>query len=152
SSNVHGRGLRFPPMVGDIEAFKLLDAQGKLHTCNRRENSELFSLVIGGYGLFGIVTHVTLRLARRVKVQRVVEVIAVKDLMPWVEKRLQQGFLYGDCQYSTNLETDAATHQGVFACYKPVPPDTPVPAEQKQLSADDWIQLYKLARTNKKKG
>ena len=49
ASNIHGRGLRFTPIIGDIESFVLIDAQGKLHTCNRRENMELFRLAIGGY-------------------------------------------------------------------------------------------------------
>jgi len=151
AANIHGRGLRLPPIIGDIESFVLIDADGKPHTCNRRENSELFALAIGGYGLFGVITRVTLRLAPRTKVQRVVEVIAVKDLLPWVEKRLQQGFVYGDCQYSTDLETDAQSHAGVFSCYRPVDSDTPIPTDQKQLSGKDWAELYTLARTNKKK-
>ena len=77
ASNVHGRGLRFPPIAADVESFELVDAGGKLHTCSRGENPELFSLVIGGYGLFGIIVHVTLRLVKRTKVQRVVEIIPV---------------------------------------------------------------------------
>ncbi len=137
--------------MGDVESFVLVDAQGKLHACSRRENAELFALVIGGYGLFGAIARVTLRLARRTKVQRAVEIIAVKDLLPWVEKRLAQGFLYGDCQYSTDLETEAGAHAGVFACYKPVAPDTPIPDNQKQLSSKDWAELYLLARTDKKR-
>jgi FAD/FMN-containing dehydrogenase len=96
ASNIHGRGLRFPPIISDVESFVLVDAQGKLHTCNRRENQELFALAIGGYGLFGIIAQVTLRLVPRTKVERVVEVIAVKDLLPSVEKRIEQGFVYGD--------------------------------------------------------
>jgi FAD/FMN-containing dehydrogenase len=151
SSNVHGRGLKSPPLVADIESFTLLTADGKLHTCSRDENQELFSLAIGGFGLFGIVVHVTLRLARRMKVQRIVEVIPVKDLLPWVDKRLAAGFLYGDCQYATDLDAAAEAHAGVFACYRPVPGDTPVGREQKQLSEEDWIALYTLARTDKKK-
>jgi hypothetical protein len=151
ASNIHGRGLRFPPLIGDIESFVLVDAAGKAHTCSRRENAELFSLAIGGYGLFGIIAQVTLRLVPRTKVQRVVGVIAVKDLLPWVDKRIQQGFVYGDCQYSTDLESDAKSHAGVFSCYKPVGRDTPIPEDQKQLSAEDWAKLYKLARTDKKK-
>ncbi|MGH8646324.1 MAG: FAD-binding protein [Gammaproteobacteria bacterium] len=151
AANVHGRGLRFPPIIGDVESFVLIDGNGKLQTCSRRENPELFALAIGGYGLFGVISQVTLRLVPRTKVQRVVEVIAVKDLLPWVEKRLQQGFVYGDCQYSTDLETDAEAHAGVFSCYRPVDPDTPIPQDQKQLSAEDWIEFYSLARTNKKK-
>ncbi len=151
SANVHGRGLRFPPIVGDVESFVLIDAEGKARTCSRRENAELFSLAIGGYGLFGVIARVTLRLAKRTKVQRAVEVIAVKDLLSWVERRLGQGFLYGDCQYSTDLETEAGAHAGVFSCYKPVSAGTPIPADQKQLEPKDWAELYVLARTNKKK-
>ena len=60
SSNVHGRGLRFPPIVDDVESFVLVDAAGHVQTCSRRENYELFRLAIGGYGLFGVIAHVTL--------------------------------------------------------------------------------------------
>ena len=151
ASNIHGRGLKFPPVVADVESFTLLGADGKLQTCSRSENQELFSLAIGGYGLFGIVVHVTLRLVPRTKVQRIVEVIAVKDLLPGVEKRLATGFVYGDCQYSTDLDSEADAHAGVFSCYRPVPLDTPIPTEQKQLSEQDWIAFYTLARTDKKK-
>jgi FAD/FMN-containing dehydrogenase len=151
ASNVHGRGLRFPPIVGDVESFVLLDAAGNLHTCSRKENPELFALAIGGYGLFGVIAHVTLRLARRTKVQRVVEVIPVRDLLPGVERRLREGFVYGDCQYSTDLGGDAPSHAGVFSCYRPVPLTTPIPENQKQLSGKDWAELYTLARTDKKK-
>jgi FAD/FMN-containing dehydrogenase len=151
ASNIHGRGLKFPPLVADVESFTLLTADGKVPTCSRSENPELFSLAIGGYGLFGVILHVTLRLVRRTKVQRIVEVIPVKDLLPWVEKRLAAGFVYGDCQYSTDLDAAAEAHAGVFSCYRPVPLDTPIPGQQKQLSPDDWIAFYTLARTDKKK-
>src|SRR5262245_46989887 len=58
SSNVHGRGLKFPPLISDIESFTLLTPDGKLHNCSRAENQELFSLAVGGFGLFGMVVHV----------------------------------------------------------------------------------------------
>ena len=59
-ANIHGRGLTLRPIVGEVEAFTLMNADGKLVTCSRTENGELFRLVIGGYGLFGIVTRVRL--------------------------------------------------------------------------------------------
>jgi FAD/FMN-containing dehydrogenase len=151
AANVHGRGLRFPPIIADVESFDIIDTAGKVHRCSRRENTELFSLAIGGYGLFGVIARVKLRLVPRTRVQRVVEVIAVRDLLPGVDKRVQQGFVFGDCQYSTDLETEARTHAGVFSCYKHVPLETPIPEEQKQLSGKDWAELYTLARTDKKK-
>jgi len=151
ASNVHGRGLRFPPIVNDVESFSLVGADGTLRTCSRSQNSELFALAIGGYGLFGVIAHVTLRLVPRTKLERVVEVIAVKDLLPWVDQRLEQGFEYGDCQYSTDLQVDAQAHAGVFSCYRPVHDGTPIADDQKQLSTRDWIELYTLARTDKKR-
>jgi FAD/FMN-containing dehydrogenase len=151
ASNVHGRGLRFPPIIGDVESFLLVDARGKTHACSRRENPELFALAIGGYGLFGLISQVTLRLVPRTKVERVVDVIAVKELLPNVDKRIQQGFVYGDCQYSTDLTSDAESHAGVFSCYRPVDWNTPLPQKLKQLSADEWGELYRLARSDKKK-
>ena len=38
ASNVHGRGLRFPPIIGDVESFTLVDAAGRLHACSRDQN------------------------------------------------------------------------------------------------------------------
>jgi FAD/FMN-containing dehydrogenase len=151
AANVHGRGLKFPPIVHDVESFDLVDANGKLHHCSRRENAELFSLAIGGYGLFGIIAYVTLRLVPRIKVERVVEIIAVKDLMPWYDRRVKEGFLFGDCQYSTDLDSTPEAHQGVFACYRPAAEGAVVPEDYKQLSGKDWAELYRLARSDKKK-
>jgi FAD/FMN-containing dehydrogenase len=103
SANIHGRGLKFSPFGSDIESFKLLNAKGDLLNCSRSKNKELFSLVIGGYGLFGIITQVVLRLVPRQKVKRVVEIIKVKDLVQKFENRIQDGAIYGDCQYSIDL-------------------------------------------------
>ena len=62
SSNIHGRGLTMRPMIDDVESFTLIDANGDLKTCSRIENKELFRLVIGGYGLFGVIGTVKVRL------------------------------------------------------------------------------------------
>lgn len=151
SANIHGRGLEWPPFVSDVESFVLADARGELHTCSRTENQELFSLAIGGYGLFGVIVHVTLRLVPRMKMERAVEVLEIKDLVSAYERRLKEGFLYGDCPYSTFIDPDAETHHGLFSCYRPVPNETPIPSDQKVLSSEDWAELYVLARTEKQK-
>ena len=63
SANVHGRGSQLKPFIGDVESFVLIDAQGNARNCSRTENTELFRLAIGGYGLFGAISTVKLRLA-----------------------------------------------------------------------------------------
>ena len=56
AANAHGRGLKMKPFISNIESFVLVDAGGVARTCSRTENAELFRLVHGGYGLFGVVT------------------------------------------------------------------------------------------------
>lgn len=148
AANAHGRGLSFPPIVADVESFVLVDADGKSHTCSRKENSELFSLAIGGYGLFGVIAQVTLRLVPRVKVQRIVEVIEVRNLLDRVGGRIRDGFTFGDCQYSTDFASDAP-HRGVFSCYRPAGADAQAPDDGKKLSDDDWAKLIYLAHADK---
>lgn len=149
SANGHGRGLRLPPFVADIESFTLVDAEGEVRRCSRTEEPELFSLVAGGYGLFGIVTSLTLRLTPRRKLARVVEVRRRTGLMEAFEERIRAGFLYGDFQFSIDRGSDGFLDEGVFSCYRPVDPDTPIPAGQSELTDDDWKELLWLAHSDK---
>jgi len=151
AANVHGRGLRFKPIIGDVESFVLVDARGSLRTCSRRENFELFRLAIGGYGLFGVIASAKLRLTPRRKVERVVEVLDLEDLIPVFQQRIADGSLYGDFQYMTDSESDGFLRKGVVSRYRPVDDRTPMPEGQKELSVENWKSLYYLAHVDKKK-
>ena len=149
AANVHGRGLTLRPLVGDVEAFTLVGPDGAVRRVSRRENAELFGLVIGGYGLLGVVTAVQLRLAPRRKLRRVVEIIDVDDLMPRLEDRIRAGYLFGDFQYATDPSSDRLLRRGVFSCYAPVPDATPMPAEVRELAVSDWQRLLHLSHADK---
>jgi FAD/FMN-containing dehydrogenase len=56
AANAHGRGLLMQPIVDDIEDLTLVDADANVLTCSRTANAELFTLVVGGFGLFGVVS------------------------------------------------------------------------------------------------
>ena len=131
AANAHGRGLKMKPFINDVESFVLVDASGNARTCSRTENFELFRLAQGGYGLFGVVTSVRLRLVPRTKVERVVEVREVEGLMQAFEKRISDGFSYGDFQFSIDRESKDFLSKGVFSCYRPVPMATPISPAQR---------------------
>ncbi|MGI8852818.1 MAG: hypothetical protein ACR2GC_05895 [Methyloceanibacter sp.] len=150
SSNIHGRGLTFKPIIGDVESFTMMDAEGALHDCSRTENAELFRLAIGGYGLFGVVTRIKLRLMPRTKLERIVKLIDVDQLMPAFDARIAEGFLYGDCQFSTDPSSDTYLRTGVFSCYRPLPPDAPMPEEPKELGEQAWRDLYYISHADPK--
>src|ERR1700720_1445061 len=150
AANAHGRGLKMKPFVSDVESFVLVDSTGTARMCSRTENPELFRLVHGGYGLFGVVTSVQLRLARRKKVERVVEIRTLDDLIVAFEKRIADGFQYGDFQFSIERASEDFLHKGVFSCYRPVSMDTPIPPTEKKLTDENWRQLLYLAHTDEK--
>ena len=150
AANAHGRGLRMRPIVGDVEALTLVDAGGRLLRCSREENAELFRLVCGGYGLFGIVVTVALRLTPRVKLRRVVEVREIDGLMDAFDARVADGFLYGDFQFAIDPASPDFLRRGVFSTYVPVPDDTSIPAGQRELSDAEWHELLHLAHRHKR--
>jgi FAD/FMN-containing dehydrogenase len=149
AANIHGRGLKLRPIVGDVESFDLIDATGAIVPCSRTTNSELFSLAIGGYGLFGVIARVTLRLTRRHKVERCVTIADVDDLPDLFNERIAAGFEYGDFQFATSPASEEFLRSGVFSCYRPVLDDRSIPANQLELNDDDWSCLLWLAHVDK---
>jgi len=149
AANAHGRGLAMRPFVSNVDSFQLINADGQLLKCSRAENPELFKLVIGGYGLFGVVPSVTLRLVPRQKIQRIVEIRSTDGLMEAFDQKIKDGFLYGDFQFAVDPESEDFLHRGVFSCYKPVDPATVMPEHEKQLSDESWRTLLYLAHENK---
>ncbi|MET0534913.1 MAG: FAD-binding oxidoreductase [Steroidobacter sp.] len=149
AANIHGRGLTYTPFVGDIESLEVVLADGSVVECDRSRNSELFRLIVGGYGLFGVVTSVRLRLVPRQKVARIVQLERVERVIERFNDRIAEGYLYGDFQFSTATEDRDFLSRGVFSCYRPVDPSTPIPANQIRLSPADWRRLLYLAHRNK---
>jgi len=149
SSNIHGRGLLLQPMVQDVESFRIINAEGKKINVSREENAELFGLVIGGYGLFGVITEVDLRLSPRQKLKRHVEIINLSDFSAKTSQRIDDGYLYGDLQFKTDEAAEDFLTRGVYSFYKPVPLDTPIPQQQRKITSDKWKELLALAHSDK---
>ncbi len=151
SANIHGRGLGMRPFIADIESFDLVDASGAVVTCSRATNHDLFTLAVGGYGLFGVIARVTLRLAPRRKVERRVTIAHVNDLRQLFDARISEGFEYGDFQFATAPESDEFLQSGVFSCYRPIDDDCEIPGDQRALTEADWKRLLLLAHLDKRR-
>lgn len=55
SVNCHGWHANHPPIAGTVRGLRLLTAAGEVLTCSPTANAELFKLVLGGYGMFGVI-------------------------------------------------------------------------------------------------
>ena len=149
SSNIHGRVLGRMPIVADIDAFYLTLATGHRVECSRSENSELFRSVIGGYGLFGVVDAILLRLEPRSQVVRRVREIPISDVIDALEDQMRLGATYGDFQYATDENSPDFMAKGILSTYTPPGAAMAIPKDQVGLSTEDWVRLYALAHTAK---
>lgn len=61
SVNCHGWEPDSEPISSSVISFKLVTSNGEIINCSRKENPELFSLVLGGYGLFGVILSVEIK-------------------------------------------------------------------------------------------
>jgi FAD/FMN-containing dehydrogenase len=60
SVNVHGKDPRYGSLVDTVTSFKVVTADGNEVRCDRTQNTDLFAAVIGGFGLLGVITEITL--------------------------------------------------------------------------------------------
>jgi FAD/FMN-containing dehydrogenase len=137
------------PIASQVRALTLVDAKGDLRRCDRERNSELFSLVLGGYGLFGAIASVKLELTPRVELCRRVVLTHTETLMEEFAERRAAGFTYGDFQFAVDPESDDFLRKGVFSCYQPVLQEGPPRSEQRRLGHEQWKHLLHLAHVDK---
>ncbi|RIW29268.1 FAD-binding oxidoreductase [Bacillus salacetis] len=62
SVNVHGRDIRHGSLIETVNSFRLLKQNGDIINVSRTVNEEYFPLVIGGYGLFGVILDAEIQL------------------------------------------------------------------------------------------
>jgi FAD/FMN-containing dehydrogenase len=137
--------------MSDLESLEVVTGDGDVVTCSRTERRELFRHVVGGYGLFGVVTAATLRLVPRQQVKRVVTLLDIDQLLEVLDRRVAEGCLYGDFQFATDPNDVGFLRSGVLSCYRTMERPQPIPARQRRLSQSDWNRLLELAHRDKRR-
>jgi FAD/FMN-containing dehydrogenase len=149
SANAHGHDLGSPPIISDVEWTEIVTADGSIKKCSRRENAELFSLAVGGYGLFGIITAVGLRLVHRRKIRRHVEARTTAELIALIERRTAAGAPYGYFQYSIDETSPDFLRTGILTTYEDVSAETPLGTESTDIDAKVVIALLEIAHRDR---
>lgn len=151
ATNIHGCCLAAAPFIADIESVEVVTGEAERVQCSRNERAELFRHVVGGYGLFGVVTAVTLRLVPRQQLLREVEIVEVDSLIDRLREKLASGASYGDFQFAIAPDTPEFLRTGILTCYRPVQTERTVPLWQRRLSKADWNRLLELAHRDKRR-
>jgi decaprenylphospho-beta-D-ribofuranose 2-oxidase len=89
SVNAHGWDMRHGPVAASVEWFRVLLADGSIRRCSREENPELFHLVLGGYGLFGVILDVGLRVTDNAAYVATVSEVEFSQLPAYFENQVR---------------------------------------------------------------
>jgi FAD/FMN-containing dehydrogenase len=149
SANAHGHCLGAAPIIGDIEWVEIVTPEGTTKRCSRKEDKDLFSLVVGGYGLFGVITGAGLRLVPRRKLRRRVETRTTAELPALVAKRTNAGDPFGYFQYSIDETSAGFLRNGVLTTYEPTKTETPLTTESGDIDARMFTALLELAHKDR---
>jgi FAD/FMN-containing dehydrogenase len=79
SVNAHGMDHQAGAMAKSIKSLRVMLADGSLQTVSATQNKELFNLVVGGYGLFGVIVEAELAIADNLVYQTGRRVLDYKD-------------------------------------------------------------------------
>lgn len=150
AANVHGRGLRMGPFVADVRALEWMDSDGEVRTASRDDGYDDFRHLVGGYGGFGIVTGVELRLKRRGVLERRVEMAMVDEVVEKLDAGVGRGAEYGDFQFAIDAASEDFLRLGVLSYYLPTGAKDPGQA-MKELMPGDWDLLLEWAHVAPKR-
>ena len=95
SADIHGNDPNEGAIIDTIRAFRLLTGDGSVRTVSRIENPELFPLVVGGYGLFGVILDADLELTNDVAYERNSIVMDYKEYPPFFQRNILNNRLVG---------------------------------------------------------
>lgn len=89
SVNAHGWDIRHGPVGASVAWLRILLADGSVRRCTRLENAELFHLVLGGYGLFGVISEVGLRVTDNSAYAATVSDLDFSELPTYFENQIR---------------------------------------------------------------
>ncbi len=118
SANAHGWQHDSPPFASTVESFRLMLADGTVVQCSRQENTELFSLVLGGYGLFGVILDVNLRVVPNELYSAQRTIIPSEDYVETYQQQVSAdvGMVYG----RLSIAPDSFLKEAILTTYQKV--------------------------------
>ena len=122
SVNAHGMDHQAGSVGRTIRAMRVMLADGSVRQVSRTENADLFRLVVGGYGLFGVILDVDLEVTPNVIYRSERRMMDYRQFPDIFAKEIQPdgsyGLLYG------HLSTSPASllREMILYTYREVPP------------------------------
>ena len=129
SVNAHGMDHQAGSVGGTVRAMRVMLPDGTIHQVSREQDAELFRLVVGGYGLFGVILDADIEITENAVYRSGREVIDYRAFPAFFKDRILQDRTYrlmyahlSTAPQSYLRETLVYTYQQVAAPAGSIPP------------------------------
>ncbi len=95
SVNCNGIDPHYGPLIESVISLKIMLPDGSIVNASRTENKELFSLAIGGYGLFGIILEATFSLTENYIYNGETPSLSLEDYVTFIKENPKPSLHFG---------------------------------------------------------
>ena len=127
SVNAHGWPAPYGPFGSTVRSCRLMLASGDVVTCSPTENAELFSLAMGGYGLFGVIVDLEVAMTENVLLRPAYELMPASQLAPRIAASLGQDASIRMAYGRLAVDTQRFLREALLVTLRPAP-GAPPPA------------------------
>jgi FAD/FMN-containing dehydrogenase len=132
-ANCHGWQPSSPPICSTVVAFRLLLADGSIVRCSREEHAELFSLTLGGYGLFGVLIDAELAVTANECYRPIRWVLPSAEYPAFYEEKVKRDAQVGLAYGRLNVEPDHFLREILLSTYAVLPKGSQLPLSEPGL-------------------
>lgn len=91
SVNAHGWPTPFSGMGSTVQSLRIMLADGSHVTCSRKENADIFTAAMGGYGLLGVITEMTIQMVANSRLEPIFEMMPAAEFGPRFAQAIKGG-------------------------------------------------------------
>jgi len=134
SVNAHGWPVPKGPMGSTVKSLRMVLPDGELVTCSPNENSQLFNLAMGGYGLIGVIVDMEIEAARNARLLPTFDVMNASDFASDFDAALKDPSVtmaYG----RLNVERETFFNHALLVTYRETESQEDLP----EVSGSGWM-------------
>ncbi|MEM7598726.1 MAG: FAD-binding oxidoreductase [Pseudomonadota bacterium] len=127
SVNAHGWPVPYGPMGATVRSVRMVLPDGELVTASRTENTELFEMAMGGYGLVGLIVDMEVDMVPNQRLVPSFEAMPASDFPAKFRAAVDdpdKPMAYG----RLNIDRAHFFEEALLASYAPSPDQTDIPA------------------------
>ena len=124
SVNAHGMDHQAGSVGGTIRRMRVMTVDGEIHEVSRSDNADLFRLVVGGYGLFGIILDADLDITENAVYRSGREIVDYQSFPAYFAERIQRDESYRLLYAHLSTAPQSFLKETIVYTYQQVPADT----------------------------